>query len=110
MASELGQRIQTARKAKGLGLRELARTIEKSPSLISRLENEEPAPSVSPDTLRDLANALGLDPDEVLLLANRAGHLAPQTDVELALYRRMRLMSEVEKRRLLASLNEPRSK
>jgi transcriptional regulator with XRE-family HTH domain len=101
MPSRLGMRLQAARKKKGIGLRELARSVDKSPALISRLENEEQAPTVSPDTLRAIAKELGLDTDEVLLLASRTEELAPKTATEMALYRKVKDMPAAKQKEWL---------
>lgn len=109
MPSRLGARLRAARKKKGLGLRELARLVDKSPALLSRLENEEEVPAVSPETLRALARALDLDGDEVLLLASRTEELAPKTAMELALYRKVQTLSVAEQKQLLRKLEQSES-
>jgi transcriptional regulator with XRE-family HTH domain len=106
MPSKLGQRLRAARKKKGLGLRQLARAVDKSPALISRLECDEDVPAVSPETLRAIAIELDLDVDEVLLLARRTEELAPQTVLELALYRRMKNMRVAEQKQWLRKMEE----
>jgi transcriptional regulator with XRE-family HTH domain len=74
-----GEYARARREAKGIGLRDLAKSLGKSPTLISRVElgHEE---SVGEETLVAWAKALGEDPD--LFLA-RAGKL--QTDVREAI-------------------------
>jgi len=67
-----GEHARALREARGIGLRELARTLEKSPTLISRVESGH-EPNVSEETLVAWATALGDDPD--LFLA-RAGKLS----------------------------------
>lgn len=58
----IGARIKAARLAAGLGLRELARAIGKSPTLISRLEHGREV-SIGAETAVALARAIGLDSD-----------------------------------------------
>ncbi len=54
--AEIGARLRALRAAQGLSLRQLARTIGASPSLLSQVENGKVTPSV--DTLYLLADAL----------------------------------------------------
>ena len=61
LTKELGPRLSAARKEAGIGLRELARRLGVSPSLISQVETGRLAPSVG--TLYAIANALGLSFD-----------------------------------------------
>jgi transcriptional regulator with XRE-family HTH domain len=62
--SELGSRIRAVRLRKGIGLRELARKLELSPSLISQIETGKIRPSVR--TLYALASEFGVTTDELL--------------------------------------------
>ena len=55
-ALEIGRRLRELRGARGLSLRQLARLIGASPSLLSQIENGKVTPSV--DTLYELARAL----------------------------------------------------
>jgi transcriptional regulator with XRE-family HTH domain len=55
-ASEIGRRLHELRGAEGLSLRQLAKLIGASPSLLSQIENGKVMPSV--DTLYLLAGAL----------------------------------------------------
>jgi transcriptional regulator with XRE-family HTH domain len=68
---QLGPYLRSLREARGLGLRELARAIGRSPALVSRVETERET-GLGEDTLIAWAEALDEDPD--LLLA-RAGRL-----------------------------------
>jgi transcriptional regulator with XRE-family HTH domain len=61
---ELGQRLRTAREARGISLRALAKQIDVSPSFISQVELGRARPSVG--TLYALVNALGLSLDDVM--------------------------------------------
>lgn len=60
----LGDRLREERESQGLSLRELARRIEVSPSLISQIETGKIHPSVS--TLYALASELGASVDHLL--------------------------------------------
>jgi transcriptional regulator with XRE-family HTH domain len=62
--SELGTRLRAVRLRKGIGLRELARKLELSPSLISQIETGKIRPSVR--TLYALASEFGVTTDELL--------------------------------------------
>ncbi len=56
-AAHIGRRLRELRGSRGLSLRQLARDIGASPSLLSQIENGKVTPSV--DTLYLLAGALG---------------------------------------------------
>src|SRR3954453_4269762 len=62
--SELGPRLRAIRLRKGIGLRELARRLDLSPSLISQIETGKIRPSVR--TLYALAAEFGVTTDELL--------------------------------------------
>jgi transcriptional regulator with XRE-family HTH domain len=62
--SELGPRLRAIRLSKGVGLRELARRLDLSPSSISQIETGKIRPSVR--TLYALASEFGVTVDEVL--------------------------------------------
>jgi transcriptional regulator with XRE-family HTH domain len=106
MPSELGRLLRAARKKRGLGLRELARAVDKSPSLLSRLECDEKVPATSPETLRAIARKLELDEDRVLVLAMRTEEMAPKTELEYALYRKVKNMRVSEQKQWLRKLEE----
>ena len=111
MASDLGKCLRRARKEKGIGLRELARAVKKSPALITRLENEGEVPSVSPETLGAIAEVLDLPVDQLLVLAQRAPEeLSPRTEVEFALYRRVKNLGVAEQKKLLQDLQRRASR
>ena len=61
--AQVGQRLRKLRVARGISLRELARTINVSPSLISHIELGKGAPSVK--TLYALIAAFGISMSEV---------------------------------------------
>jgi quercetin dioxygenase-like cupin family protein/DNA-binding XRE family transcriptional regulator len=73
----LGSRLRTERERLEISLRELARRIEVSPSLISQIERGLAMPSVS--TLWLLATELGLTIDELFASSERAGAWAAGT-------------------------------
>lgn len=62
--SDLGPRLRAIRVARGIGLRELARRLDLSPSSISQIETGKIGPSVR--TLYALASEFGVTVDEVL--------------------------------------------
>ena len=97
MPSELGQRIRTARQARGIGLRELAKSIGKSPGFLTQLECEDDVPSVAEETLRSVAARLDLSADELLVLAHRTpSDVVPGSALEVALYRRVKELSPAD--------------
>jgi transcriptional regulator with XRE-family HTH domain len=63
-ASELGPRLRAIRLRRGVGLRELARRLDLSPSSISQIETGKMRPSVR--TLYALAAEFGVTVDELL--------------------------------------------
>ena len=105
MGSPLGKRISTAREDVGLSLRRLAKLVGKSPAFISVLENSDPAPKVSEETLEELARVLSLEVDELLGLAGRMpGDAFPESGLDVALYRRVHRLSDSDKEKLLRDL------
>src|SRR3954447_12670770 len=62
--SDLGPRLRAIRLRQGIGLRELARRLDLSPSSISQIETGKIRPSVR--TLYALASEFGVTVDEVL--------------------------------------------
>ncbi len=67
----LGEHIRDSRVRKGLGLRELARLIDKAPSYVSDIEYDRRVPSE--EVLRSICDVLDLDVDLMLALAGRLG-------------------------------------
>src|SRR6476661_11235445 len=63
-SSDLGPRLRAIRLRQGVGLRELARRLDLSPSSISQIETGKIRPSVR--TLYALASEFGVTVDEVL--------------------------------------------
>jgi len=76
-ASELGPRLRAIRLRRGVGLRELARRLDLSPSSISQIETGKTRPSVR--TLYALAAEFGVTVDELLF----DGTAASRADVAL---------------------------
>ena len=82
-ASALGPRLRAIRLAKGVGLRELARRLELSPSAISQIETGKMQPSVR--TLYAFASEFGVTVDEVLFdQARTPGDGSTAADAESA--------------------------
>lgn len=78
---DLGERLRSERESHGISLRELARRIGVSPSLISQIETGKIHPSVS--TLYSLAAELGASVDQLLFEDMPAGGVvrrAPGSD------------------------------
>ena len=67
----MGERLRSARQARGLTLRELAQRLGVSPSMISQIETGRASPSVS--TLYAIASELDVSLDELLFNDRRAG-------------------------------------
>ena len=62
---KLGQRIQNARNKKKLSQEGLARQLNHSRELISFIERAQRTPTI--DTLVEIANALGVSADDLLV-------------------------------------------
>lgn len=60
----IGEKVRRIRLAQGLSMRELARQVGVSPSLISQIERNQVSPSFS--TLKSLARALSEDPSSLI--------------------------------------------
>jgi transcriptional regulator with XRE-family HTH domain len=79
----LGPRLRAIRLERGIGLRELARRLDLSPSSISQIETGKMQPSVR--TLYAFAEELGVTVDEVLFASGPVASSArPSTGVEPA--------------------------
>ena len=61
---QMGERLRAVRRARGLSLRELAKQLDVSPSLISQVETGRASPSVS--TLYAIAQVLSVSVDDLL--------------------------------------------
>lgn len=69
MEETFGEKIRSLRNNKGIGLREFAQKIKKSPAYISRIErNLEPPPSEG--VILEMANILNIDSIELFKVAN----------------------------------------
>ena len=64
LRSDLGQRLREAREQRNIGLRELARTLGVSPSLISQIETGKTEPSIN--TLFSIVSELELSVNEIV--------------------------------------------
>ena len=73
--SSVGASLRERRGELGLSLRELARRLEVSPSLVSQIETGKIQPSVR--TLYAIVSELGLSLDEIFVLGGPAGAPAP---------------------------------
>ena len=60
----MGERLRAVRRERGLSLRELAKRLDVSPSLISQVETGRASPSVS--TLYAMAQVLSVSVDDLL--------------------------------------------
>jgi HTH-type transcriptional regulator, competence development regulator len=65
-----GALVRREREAKEIGLREMAKMIDVSPTYLSKIERDEFPPPVE-DKVRKIADIIGRDPDELLALAGR---------------------------------------
>lgn len=105
MPTRLGRLLRTTRELRGIGLREMARLVSKSPAFIVALELHDEIPSVKEETLVEIAKALGLEPDKVLALAKKTPDaVTPETELEIRLYRAIKRLSKDDKEALLKKL------
>jgi transcriptional regulator with XRE-family HTH domain len=105
LPSELGRLIASTRKARGLGLRALARKVGRSPSFLVMIEKADPAPGVAEETLRRIAAALDLDADRLVTLAGKTpDDVVPADEVEVAIYRLVKRLPADRRLRLLRQL------
>jgi transcriptional regulator with XRE-family HTH domain len=105
MPSKLGVELRRARKSRGLGLRELARLIGKSPAYLVALESADPLPGISEETLRALASELGLSADLLTTLAGKTPDaVRPRTEADVSLYRLIRGLPAQRKAALVKQL------
>lgn len=107
MASDLGRLIRGRREELQMGLRELARRIDKSPAFIVALELDDPAPGVAEETLRTIAHELKLEGDLLVTIAGKTpDDVTPTSPLEVNLYRRIQRLSIEEQVRLFEQLSE----
>lgn len=104
----LGDVLREARIAKDLGLRELARQLDKSPSYISDIENDRRVPSE--EVLAQLAKILGLDFEKLMALAGRLGdttrRLVEKNPEAVALFRKLSSLPPKDFRRVAKQVDE----
>jgi HTH-type transcriptional regulator, competence development regulator len=67
---KFGALVRRERKAREIGLREMAKMIEVSPTYLSKVERDE-FPPPAEDKVRKIAEIINRDPDELLALAGR---------------------------------------
>ncbi len=67
---KFGEFVRRERKAKEIGLREMAKMIGVSPTYLSKIERDEFAPPAE-DKVRKFATIIGCDADELLARADR---------------------------------------
>jgi transcriptional regulator with XRE-family HTH domain len=97
--------VRSAREARGIGLRDLARRIGKSPTLLVMLEKNDPAPSVSEETLRGISDVLELNADHLLTLAGKTpDDVVPEDAVEVSIFRLVKSLPPKKKLGLLQEL------
>jgi len=69
--SDFGNRLRELRHKKGFTLRQLAELAGVDFTYLSKVENDRVPYTPAADTIRTLARALGVDPLELLQLANK---------------------------------------
>ncbi|HSW31794.1 MAG TPA: helix-turn-helix transcriptional regulator [Longimicrobiales bacterium] len=107
MPSPLGRLIAQERLRRGMSLRGLAREVGKSPAFLVMLEKNDPAPSVAEETLVRVADVLELPADRLITLAGKTpSDVAPADELEVALFRAVKGLSEKERVQLLARLRK----
>ena len=67
---KFGEFVRRERKAKEIGLREMAKMIGVSPTYLSKIERDE-FPPPAEDKVRKIATIIGCDADELLARAGR---------------------------------------
>jgi HTH-type transcriptional regulator, competence development regulator len=83
--NKFGAFIRRERKAREIGLREMAKKIGVSPTYLSKVERDE-FPPPAEDKVKAIANILGCDSDDLLARAGRV-----PSDITEALKRRPKL-------------------
>lgn len=102
MPSDLGAFIRKRRQDLGIGLREFARRIKRSAPYLTQLELDDDPPPASQNTLLAMAKELDVSADLLFALANRLPReLTPRTQLEVALYRKVKGMSIAQQEQLL---------
>jgi len=107
MATSLGELIRARRTALEIGVRELARLIDKSPAYVVSLERAATSPGATDDTLAKLAEVLDLSVDELMAAAGRIpASVQPQSGTEVSLHRLIGYLSKSEQEELLKDLEQ----
>lgn len=107
MPTELGSTIKARRNALGIGLRELARRIKKSPTFVSILENSDDPPTGSEETLRKIEKELEFERDTLVTLAGKTPEdVAPETSREAALYRSFKELTDQEQEEVIEMMKQ----
>lgn len=102
--SLFGKLVRKARTEQEIGVRELARRIERSPARVVRLEHDE-RPCASDFVILAVSRELGLDSDRMFVLADKTPpDLRPHTPRMCKLYRAVRELDLDEQRRLLEEM------
>ena len=83
-----GRLVRRERMVRGIGLREMAKKVEVSPTYLSQIERGEFKPPTE-DKVRKIAEIIGHDPDELLALAGRVA-----SDLTEIIRRRPREMAD----------------
>ena len=104
----LGDALREARIDKDIGLREIARQLEKSPSYISDIENDRRVPSE--EVLAALARILGLDFENLMALAGRLGadtrRLVERSPEAVSLFRKISGLSPDQRREIAKTVDQ----
>ena len=107
MSSQIGAYIRNARQEAGIGLRELARRINKSPAYLVDLERSDPPSGFTEATLASIASELNLSMDLLMTLACKTPiSLRPRTPLEIELYRLVLRLPIERQRALLDALKD----
>src|SRR5579862_3807283 len=99
LRDDLGQRLRKAREDKKIGLRELARRLGVSPSLISQIETGKTEPSIN--TLFAMVSELELSVNEIVFDARKEAEApaetpAPEPPNGVAITRRARATTSTD--------------
>lgn len=97
-SESLGPQLRQRREAAGLSVREFARRVGLSPSLISQVERDLATPSVG--TLLTISNELGLEIGDLFKFKNRVGQAAPDPVLRKNFRKKIHLASGVSWERL----------
>jgi HTH-type transcriptional regulator, competence development regulator len=112
--STFGERIRELRKASGMTQREFAEQLEIDFTYVSKIENGRVDVPPSEQLITRIAELLGIDANDLLVLAGQFDHrelqrVATETPEVGALLRRLqaRQFSPAEIRRLLEQMEKP---